>query len=160
MFHKITSLATLPDFVLLVGFQDGKYKQFDLKPYIDKYPPFRSLKDINGLYEQAKIDVGGFGIVWNDDLDVSAEGIYEQGISCSEPNDIEEYKQKLITELVKARNNVGVSQKQLEILSGVAQPCIARTEKGTTDPKLSTLLRMLEPLGLTLTITTKQQIND
>ena len=160
MFHKITSLATLPDFVLLVGFQNGEYKQFDLKPYIDKYQPFRSLKDINGLYEQAKIDVGGFGIVWNDDLDVSAEGIYEQGVSCSEPNDIEEYKQKLITELVKARNNVGVSQKQLEILSGVAQPCIARTEKGTTDPKLSTLLKMLEPLGLTLTITTKQQIND
>ena len=160
MFHKITSLATLPDFVLLVGFQNGEYKQFDLKPYIDKYQPFRSLKDINGLYEQAKIDVGGFGIVWNDDLDVSAEGIYEQGISCSEPNDIEEYRQKLITELVKARNNVGVSQKQLEILSGVAQPCIARTEKGTTDPKLSTLLKMLEPLGLTLTITTKQQIND
>ena len=160
MFHKITSLATLPDFVLLVGFQNGEYKQFDLKPYIDKYQPFRSLKDINGLYEQAKIDVGGFGIVWNDDLDVSAEGIYEQGVSCSEPNDIEEYKQKLITELVKARNNIGVSQKQLEILSGVAQPCIARTEKGTTDPKLSTLLKMLEPLGLTLTITTKQQIND
>lgn len=160
MFHKITSLATLPDFVLLVGFQNGEYKQFDLKPYIDKYQPFRSLKDINGLYKQAKIDVGGFGIVWNDDLDVSAEGIYEQGISCSEPNDIEEYKQKLITELVKARNNVGVSQKQLEILSGVAQPCIARTEKGTTDPKLSTLLKLLEPLGLTLTITTKQQIND
>lgn len=160
MFHKITSLATLPDFVLLVGFQSGEYKQFDLKPYIDKYPPFRSLKDINGLYEQAKIDVGGFGIVWNDDLDVSAEGIYEKGVPCSEPNDIEEYKQKLITELVKARNNIGVSQKQLEILSGVAQPCIARTEKGTTDPKLSTLLKMLEPLGLTLTITTKQQIND
>ena len=46
MFHKITSLATLPDFVMLVGFQSGEYKQFDLKPYIDKYPPFRSLKDM------------------------------------------------------------------------------------------------------------------
>lgn len=160
MFHRITSLATLPDFVLLVGFQDGEYKQFDLKPYIEKYPPFRSLKDIHGLYEQAKIDVGGFGIVWNDDLDVSAEGVYEQGVSCLAPNDIDEYKRKLISELVKARNDIGVSQKQLEILSGVAQPCIARMEKGATDPKLSTLLKMLEPLGLTLTITTRQQIND
>lgn len=157
MFHKITSLATLPDFILLVGFQDGEYKQFDLKPYIKKYPAFQSLKNVNGLYEQAKIDVGGFGIVWNDDLDVSAEGIYEKGSSCSEPENIEEYKYKLISEFVKARNEIGVSQKQLEILSGVAQPCIARTEKGTTDPKLSTLLKMLEPLGLTLTITTRRQ---
>lgn len=160
MFHKITSLATLPDFILLVGFQDGEYKQFDLKPYIKKYPAFQSLKNVNGLHEQAKIDVGGFGIVWNDDLDVSAEGIYEKGSSCSEPENIEEYKRKLISEFVKARNKIGVSQKQLEILSGVAQPCIARTEKGTTDPKLSTLLKMLEPLGLTLTITTRQQITD
>ena len=156
MFHKITSLATLPNYILLVGFHDGEYKQFDLKPYIDKYPPFRALKTTNGLYEQAKIDVGGFGIIWNDELDVSAEGIYEQGVSCLPPDNVEEYKQKLISELIKARNEIGVSQKQLEILSGVAQPCIARTEKGTTDPKLSTLLKMLEPLGLTLTITEKQ----
>lgn len=160
MFHKITSLATLPDFVLLVGFSDGEFRQFDLKPYIEKYPPFRSLAEINGLYEQAKIDAGGFGIVWNDELDVSAEGVYERGVACSKPNDVEEYKQKNIAELVKARNKTGLSQKQLEILSGVAQPCIARTEKGATDPKLTTLLKMLEPLGLTLTITTRQPINE
>lgn len=160
MFHKITSLATLPDFVLLVGFSDGEFRQLDLKPYIEKYPPFRSLAEINGLYEQAKIDAGGFGIVWNDELDVSAEGVYERGVACSKPNDVEEYKQKIIAELVKARNKTGLSQKQLEILSGVAQPCIARTEKGATDPKLTTLLKMLEPLGLTLTITTRQPINE
>lgn len=160
MFHKITSLATLPNFVLLVGFSDGEFRQFDLKPYIEKYPPFHSLTEINGLYEQAKIDAGGFGIVWNDELDVSAEGVYERGVACSKPNDVEEYKQKIIAELVKARNKTGLSQKQLEILSGVAQPCIARTEKGATDPKLTTLLKMLEPLGLTLTITTRQPINE
>ncbi|HBK02568.1 MAG TPA: XRE family transcriptional regulator [Clostridiales bacterium] len=91
---------------------------------------------------------------------MSAEGVYERGVACSKPNDVEEYKQKIIAELVKARNKTGLSQKQLEILSGVAQPCIARTEKGATDPKLTTLLKMLEPLGLTLTITTRQPINE
>lgn len=153
MFHKITSLAMLPDYILLVGFACGEFKQFDLKPLMNKYPPFASLKNVDGLYEQAKIDAGGYGIVWNDDLDISAEGIYEKGVACSAPDDIEKYRQSLISELVKARQNAGLSQKQLEILSGIAQPCIARTEKGTTDPKLSTLLKMLEPLGLTLSIT-------
>ena len=57
MFIKITSLATLPDFILLVGFASGEYKQFDIKPLIDKYPPFKSLIEVNGLYEQAKIDI-------------------------------------------------------------------------------------------------------
>ena len=153
MFHKITSLATLPDYILLVGFANGEFKQFDLKPLINKYPPFATLKDVGGLYEQAAIDAGGYGIVWNDDLDIAAEGIYEKGIPCAPQDDIEKYRQSLLAELVKARQNAGLSQKQLEILSGIAQPCIARTEKGTTDPKLSTLLKMLEPLGLTLSIT-------
>ena len=153
MFHKITSLAALPDYILLVGFADGEFKQFDLKPLMEKYPPFKTLKDVDGLYEQAKIDAGGYGIVWNDDLDISAEGIYEKGVACAAPDDVEKYRKSLLSALTKARQDAGLSQKQLEILSGVAQPCIARTEKGTTDPKLSTLLKLLEPLGLTLSIT-------
>lgn len=151
MFHKITSLAILPDFILLVGF--GKeFKQFDLKPLISKYPAFSALTETPGLYENAAIDVGGYGIVWNDDLDLSAEAVYEKGVACVPPQNVELYKQTLIQELVDARKHANLSQKQLEILSGVAQPCIARTETGNTDPKLSTILKMLEPLGLTLSV--------
>lgn len=153
MFVKITSLATLPDYVLLVGFSGGEYKQFDLKPLINKYPPFKSLTEVEGLYGQAKIDAGGYGIVWNDDLDISADGIYEKGHACELPNEIESYKQKIVEQLINARKNAHLSQKQLEILSGIPQPCIARTEKGITDPQLTTLLKMLEPLGLTISIT-------
>lgn len=153
MFVKITSVATLPDYILLVGFVSGEYKQFDLKPLIEKYAPFKSLVEVEGLYEQVKIDVGGYGLVWNDDLDIAADGIYDKGISCAPPSDIETYRQKLVEEFVKARKNAGLSQKQLEILSGIPQPCIARTEKGLTDPQLTTLLKLLSPLGLTLSIT-------
>ena len=153
MFVKITSIATLPDYILLVGFSTDEYKKFDIKPLIKKYPPFKALVDTEGLYEQAKIDVGGYGIVWNDDLDLSADGVYEQGITCEPPDNIEIYKQRILEELVKVCKHAKLSQKQLEILSGVAQPCIARTEKGATDPNLTTLLKLLEPLGLTLSIT-------
>lgn len=153
MFVKITSLATLPDYILLVGFSTDEYKKFDIKPLIKKYPPFKALVETTGLYEMAKIDMGGYGVVWNDFLDLSADGIYEQGITCSPPDNIDVYKQRLLKELVKVRKDAKLSQKQLEILSGVAQPCIARTEKGATDPNLTTLLKLLEPLGLTLSIT-------
>lgn len=153
MFHKITSLATLPDYILLVGFSGGEFKQFDLKPLMGKYPAFAALENVEGLYRQAKIDAGGYGVMWNDDLDISAEGLYEKGIDCAPPDDIEQYRQKLLAALIRARKSANLSQKQLEILSGVAQPCIARTEKGSTDPTLSTLLKLLEPLGLTLALT-------
>ena len=58
----------------------------------------------------------------------------------------------IISELIKARNEGKISQKQLEELSGVRQPIIARMEKGHTDPRLSTVLRVLASLGKTLVV--------
>lgn len=58
----------------------------------------------------------------------------------------------LIGEMIKARQEQGISQKQLEELSGVKQPIIARMEKGSTSPQIDTLLKVLAPLGKTLAI--------
>ena len=58
----------------------------------------------------------------------------------------------LIGELIKARQEHGISQKRLEEMSGVKQPIIARMEKGYTSPQLDTLLKVLAPLGKTLAI--------
>ena len=58
----------------------------------------------------------------------------------------------LIGELIKARQEKGLSQKKLEELSGVTQPIIARMEKGLTSPQLDTILKVLAPLGKTLAV--------
>ena len=58
----------------------------------------------------------------------------------------------LIGELVKARQERGITQKKLEELSGVKQPVIARMENGSTTPNLSTVSKVLAPLGKTLYI--------
>nr|WP_315411055.1 helix-turn-helix transcriptional regulator [uncultured Selenomonas sp.] len=58
----------------------------------------------------------------------------------------------LIGELIKARNERGVTQKQLEEMSGVSQPVIARLERGTTIPNISTVMKLLAPLGKKLAI--------
>lgn len=58
----------------------------------------------------------------------------------------------LIGELIKARQERGISQKKLEELSGVKQPVIARLEKGTVSPQIDTILKVLAPLGKTLAI--------
>ena len=58
----------------------------------------------------------------------------------------------LIGELIKARKEQGISQRKLEELSGVRQPVIARMENGNTTPNLSTVLKVLAPLGKTLYI--------
>ena len=58
----------------------------------------------------------------------------------------------LIGELTKARQEKGITQRQLEELSGVKQPIIARIENGTSTPNLNTILKVLAPLGKTLYI--------
>ena len=63
-----------------------------------------------------------------------------------------ELRVSIIGELIKARQEKGISQKKLEELSGVKQPVIARMEKGNTSPQLDTILKVLAPLGKTLAV--------
>jgi len=58
----------------------------------------------------------------------------------------------LMMELTRARSENGLSQRGLEELSGVKQPVIARMERGYTSPRLDTVLKVLAPLGKTLSI--------
>lgn len=63
----------------------------------------------------------------------------------------------IIGEIVKARQEQGISQKKLEELSGVKQPIIARMEKGNTSPQIDTVLKVLAALGKTLAVVPLQE---
>jgi len=61
-------------------------------------------------------------------------------------------KVALLGEIINARQAGGLTQKELEAASGVKQPVIARMERGSTDPQLSTIIKILAPLGKTLAV--------
>ena len=63
----------------------------------------------------------------------------------------------IIGELIKARNEKNISQRELEQLSGVKQPVISRMEAGETSPQLDTILKVLAPLGKTLYVGNLQE---
>ena len=58
----------------------------------------------------------------------------------------------LIGEIIKARQEKGISQKQLEDMTGIKQPVLSRMERGTVSPNLDTVQRVLFTLGKTLKI--------
>ena len=58
----------------------------------------------------------------------------------------------IISEIVRARKEKGISQRKLGEMSGVQQPIIARMEKGITSPQLGTVLKVLASLGKTLAV--------
>lgn len=49
----------------------------------------------------------------------------------------------LIGELIKARKDSSISQRELAKLSGVKQPVIARIEKGKSSPNIDTVIKQL-----------------
>lgn len=59
---------------------------------------------------------------------------------------------KIMCELIAARKEKGLTQKELEQLSGVKQPAIARMERGLSSPTIDTLAKLLAPLGKTIEI--------
>lgn len=70
---------------------------------------------------------------------------YLQAVAQAKENltDLSDLRVSIIGELIKARQEKGISQKKLEELSGVKQPVIARMEKGSTSPQLDTILKVL-----------------
>lgn len=80
MFYKIQSVIPEEDFILQVRFMDGVEKKYDIKPLFQKVPEFLDLKTIPGLYKQVKVDTGGYGISWNDEIDLAGNELRENGI--------------------------------------------------------------------------------
>ena len=86
MFHKIKNVMPLPDYRLSVQFSEGCTKIYDVKPLFDRIPAFAELKDGN-IFEDVYVDVGGHGIIWNDDLDLSCEELWDNGEAVDTPFD-------------------------------------------------------------------------
>jgi len=58
----------------------------------------------------------------------------------------------IMGELIKARNEKNMTQRELARLSGIGQPIISRMESGATNLRLDTVLKVLGALGKTLYI--------
>ena len=58
----------------------------------------------------------------------------------------------LIGKMIEAREEKGLSQRELAEISGVKQPAIARLESMKATPQIDTLFKVLYPLGYTIEI--------
>lgn len=79
MFERIKSIEPLNDFMLRAIFENGITKLYDVKPVINKINDFQDLKN-NNIFKNVKVDTGGYGISWNDYLDLECTEIWQNGI--------------------------------------------------------------------------------
>ena len=82
--------------------------------------------------------------VWDEELD--------RELFTSEVIALSDIQAEIISAFIEARKEKGLSQRDLEALSGIKQPQIARMEKGTANPQLATLVKVLAAMGKKLAI--------
>ena len=80
MFYKVESVDALDNYLLLITFQNGIKKQYDIKPLFEKWKEFKTLYNNLVLFKNVKVDAGGYGISWNDNLDISCTELWNNGM--------------------------------------------------------------------------------
>ncbi len=151
MTHKIISVKPMENHILLVEFLNGIEKAYDIKSLYSLFPQFKVFETDNELFKGVTVDTGGYGISWNDYLDLDAEDIWEDGIEVNKKKiDI---VAELAENLIKAREIANMTQKQLSESTGIHQADISKIERGLANPSLSTLKRLAKGMGMELQLT-------
>lgn len=148
MFHKAINLELKTGTSLELTFQNGEVKAYDMSVLFEKYPQLEALKD-RELFLQGKL-MGAYGIIWNDDLDIEAETIFEDGVTVRK-NPVSA-NAVVATALLAARAEAGLSQSELAAQTGIDQSDISKIERGVANPSISTLGRLASAMGKELRI--------
>jgi len=77
-FHTIKYVKPLKDMILEIVFNNGIKKKYDIKLLLKKNEVFKKLKD-EKLFNEVKIDIGGYALIWNEKIDLSSEEIWNNG---------------------------------------------------------------------------------
>ncbi len=76
-YPKITRVVPLRNNELEVLFENGTTKIYDCTPLL-KESVFEPLKN-SYLFKQVHVDTGGYGIIWNDDIDLAESELWVNG---------------------------------------------------------------------------------
>ena len=74
---RIKSVTPIGDSELLVCFENRVEKTYDCEPLFAR-PEFQLLR-VPALFRAVSVDAGGYGISWNDDMDLSEYELWTNG---------------------------------------------------------------------------------
>ena len=87
MFHKVKEVNALPDHKISVRFAEGITKIYNIAPLFETYSFFVPLKESAELFSSVMVDQGGYGVIWNDDIDISCDELWANGKEIDTPFD-------------------------------------------------------------------------
>ena len=145
MFIAATKIKFLEDVVFEMTFQDGKVIRYDMSKMFSKYPQLKELRENRELFESGKLDIGGYAVTWNDDLDFSASSVYE----CGELVGVEDttLNQQIGVLLSKSREEAHLTQTELAKIVHIDQGDISKIERGLGNPTIAKISKLFQALG-------------
>lgn len=121
---KVSSVIPLKNLNLLVFFENGVIKKFDVKPIIKDFPEFQALEN-EDIFNLVQVEPGGYGISWTSELDCSEGELWENGVEI--PLDTDDF-----TSYVKY--NTLVSSEATELLNCSRQNLDSYIRRGRLKP--------------------------
>jgi len=76
---KIKSVHARDDLHLIVEFDNNIAKEYDCHQIIHR-PEFKPLMN-KAFFKTVRADIGGYGVSWNDDIDISEYELWTNGYS-------------------------------------------------------------------------------
>ena len=149
MYNRLSKVLFKPELIAVCEFYDGIVKQYDFKLLFDTYPVFKRLKTESSLFNNGKIAPGGCGIIFDDELDIACEELYDNGVLIRE-NKLENINMQIASMISKARVEKNLTQKELSEITKIHQAEISKIERGIGNPSIKTLERIAKGLGLKL----------
>ena len=151
MFVRAIDVEFLDGVVLDMTFQDGKVIRYDMSTMFSKYPQLKELLKNRKLFKSGYLDQGGYGVIWNDELDFDAMSIYEGGKVVGHV--ITSINQQIGMLLAKTREENNVTQVELSKMTHVDQGDISKIERGLGNPTVAKISKLFKALGKSISIT-------
>ena len=82
MLQRIKTIEPLPDYCLRAVFDDGQVVIYDVKEDIKQIPSYSALTTVVGLFNQVRLDPSRTCVLWNDEIDLPSDTVYEYGKRC------------------------------------------------------------------------------
>lgn len=150
MHYMALSVRFLEDVTLEMTFQDGKVIRYDMSQMFSKYPQLKELRRNRKLFESGHLDLTGFAVIWNDELDFDASSVYDDG-------EVVGFKETNLTQqigflLAKTRDEMNVTQSELAKKSHIDQGDISRIERGVGNPTVAKINKLFNALGKSVSL--------
>ena len=77
---RVKSVIPQQNLILLVEFNNGVKKKYDVGMLFEQFPEYEILKN-KSMFDTVFVDCGGYSVAWMPDIDISEWELWDNGVN-------------------------------------------------------------------------------